>query len=423
MRIGIVPALDAASGGIYQYSLTMLNALAAIQGQGFSHDFCLLYREREKPKETIVPWPVLSLRRAASLRYKLRKKWASLASGAFGPAGRTRLVDPISLPASDPYFPRFRPRVAERLDELSIGLLVFPAPASLSFESGFPYIMAIHDLQHRLQPEFPEVSANGEWEKREYLFRNGVRFSNLVIADSDTGREDILQYYSAYGATADRVKVLPYLPADYISPDVSDEDRRRVREKYQLPERYFFYPAQFWPHKNHLRIVQAVGLLSETRQTRVHVVFSGSYDGEIRQRTFTEMMEMARKLSLSHQIRYLGYASDDDMSALYAEAVGLLMPTFFGPTNIPVLEAWRFGCPVITSDIRGIREQAGDAALLVDPRSVEAIEEAIYRLWDDGSLRRVLAEQGRRRLKLYTPEDYRRRLTAIMREGVERNVG
>jgi glycosyltransferase involved in cell wall biosynthesis len=78
---------------------------------------------------------------------------------------------------------------------------------------------------------------------------------------------------------------------------------------------------------------------------------------------------------------------------------------------------------VITSDIRGIREQAGDAALLVDPRSVEAIAEAIYRLWDDASLRFVLAERGRHRLKLYTPEDYRRRLSAIMREGVERNSG
>jgi glycosyltransferase involved in cell wall biosynthesis len=216
--------------------------------------------------------------------------------------------------------------------------------------------------------------------------------------------------------------VLPYLPAHYISSAVSDEDRRAVRDRYRLPARYFFYPAQFWPHKNHFKIVQALDYLRQTRREQVHVVFSGSCDGEIRRRTFDDAMDMARKMALDQQIHYLGYVGDGDMSALYAEAVGLLMPTFFGPTNIPVLEAWQFGCPVITSDIRGIREQVGEAALLVDPRSVEAIGEAIWRLWDDDSLRFHLAERGRCRLQLYTSEEYRRRLTAIMREGVERTV-
>jgi glycosyltransferase involved in cell wall biosynthesis len=193
-----------------------------------------------------------------------------------------------------------------------------------------------------------------------------------------------------------------------------------VREKYFLPERYYFYPAQFWPHKNHLRIVQALGWLRDTKHTAVHVVFSGSRDGHIRQRTFAEMMETACKLAVDSQIHYLGYAGDSDMPALYAEARALLMPTFFGPTNIPVLEAWQFGCPVITSDIRGIREQAGDAALLVDPRSVEAIAAAMDRVWNDASVRFLLAERGKHRLSLYTPEDYRRRLSAIIREGVRR---
>ena len=86
------------------------------------------------------------------------------------------------------------------------------------------------------------------------------------------------------------------------------------------------------------------------------------------------------------------------------------MPTFFGPTNIPVLEAWAFGCPVLTSDIRGVREQVGDAALLADPTSVEAIADGIHRLWTDRELGHTLSNLGRRRLAAYTPEDYLRRL-------------
>jgi glycosyltransferase involved in cell wall biosynthesis len=85
-----------------------------------------------------------------------------------------------------------------------------------------------------------------------------------------------------------------------------------------------------------------------------------------------------------------------------------------------VLEAWAFGCPVITSDIRGIRQQSGDAALLVDPRSAEAIADGIYRLWTDEILRRTLAGRGRQRLATYTPHHYQQRLAEILQEAKAR---
>jgi glycosyltransferase involved in cell wall biosynthesis len=155
-------------------------------------------------------------------------------------------------------------------------------------------------------------------------------------------------------------------------------------------------------------------------QLKIPVVFCGSYDGEIRESTFREVMRFSSQLGLEGEIRYLGYAPDEDMSGLYAGAAALVMPTFFGPTNIPVLEAWAFGCPVLTSDIRGIREQVGDAALLVDPTSVQAIADGIHQLWTDRELGRTLSDLGRQRLSAYTPEDYLRRLIEILEEGKER---
>ncbi|MGH2671000.1 MAG: glycosyltransferase family 4 protein [bacterium] len=189
---------------------------------------------------------------------------------------------------------------------------------------------------------------------------------------------------------------------------------------YRLPERYLFYPAQFWPHKNHARIVQALELLKQRYRLEVPMVFCGSATGKIARRTFRELMELSHRLGVESQIRHLGHVSDEDMSGLYAGAAALVIPTFFGPTNIPVLEAWAFGCPVMTSDIRGIRQQAGEAALLVDPRSAEAIAEGVYRLWTDEDLRRALADRGRRRLSTYTPDDYRQRLMKILEEAGSR---
>ena len=132
------------------------------------------------------------------------------------------------------------------------------------------------------------------------------------------------------------------------------------------------------------------------------------------------IMSMARYCWVAKQVHYLGYVPDEDMGPLYANAVALIMPTFFGPANIPYLEAWAFGCPVLTSDIRGIREQVGDAGILVDPRSTEAMANGILRLWTDEGLRFKLVERGRQRLMAYTPQDYRQRLFEIIEESKAR---
>jgi glycosyltransferase involved in cell wall biosynthesis len=181
-----------------------------------------------------------------------------------------------------------------------------------------------------------------------------------------------------------------------------------------------FYPAQFWPHKNHARLVQALGLLKRERHFKIPVVFCGSHTEEIREHTFHEVMSLSSQLGLEKEVHYLGFVPDEDMSGIYAAAVALVMPTFFGPTNIPILEAWAFGCPVLTSDIRGVREQVQEAAILVDPRSVEAIADGIYRLWTDESLRCTLAHLGRKRVASYTPDDFRRQLIDIMEEAKTR---
>src|SRR5262249_16339764 len=176
-----------------------------------------------------------------------------------------------------------------------------------------------------------------------------------------------------------------------------------------------FYPAQIWPHKNHARLVRALGLLKQ-RGIEVPLVCCGSAPDEVRQRALADVKELARQQGLEGLVRLLGYIPDEDMSGLFAGAEALVVPTFFGPTNIPPLEAWSLGCPVITSDIRGIREQMGDAAILVDPRSEQAMAAGIERLWTDPALRETLIVRGRERLASYTSVEYTQRLKAILEE-------
>ena len=217
--------------------------------------------------------------------------------------------------------------------------------------------------------------------------------ATLILVDSEVGREDMIRIYGPDGVAPDAVFVLPFLPADYLGAPVSGAMRARVRAKYRLPERYLFYPAQFAPSKNHRRIVEALALLSD-EGVRIDLVLVGTHSGALREATFADVMRTASDVGVGDRVHYLGYVDDAEMPALFAEAVGMVMPTFFGPTNIPVLEAWSRDCPVITSDIRGIREHVGDAAVLVDPESVDSIAEGIRRLVLDPALGDELARRG-----------------------------
>jgi glycosyltransferase involved in cell wall biosynthesis len=125
-------------------------------------------------------------------------------------------------------------------------------------------------------------------------------------------------------------------------------------------------------------------------------------------------MRLSADLGVGRQVTTLPYVPDALLAGLYLGSVGLVMPTFFGPTNIPILEAWRTGRPVITSDIRGVRSQAADAALLVDPTSPEDLAGAMQTLWDDRFLALRLVEAGRRRDASWTAGDFAARLREIL---------
>ena len=427
VRIGIVPFLSSSGGGLYQHSLNILHALESWKSEGCQDEFVLFVSDMSHPLVASLReqgWEVRALFPPPSRRQRALKVLSRIVGeGPHREAWRwlrRKLSPPKPVGVLDPETIHFNPQLDQWLRQYSIDLMFYTAPTTMSFETGIPYATFIMDLQHRLQPHFPEVSANGRWERREYLFRNTIRYATLLFVDSEAGKEDVLSFYGPYGAISDRIKVLPYLPAYYLPKEVSGAEKQRVREKYRLPERYLFYPAQFWPHKNHTVIIQALERLKLIHDLEIPVVFCGSHTGELREGNFRLVMNMARYCGVHAQVHYLGYVPDEDMGALYAGAAALIMPTFFGPANIPYLEAWAFGCPVLTSDIRGIREQVGDAGILVDPRSVEEMAEGILRLWTDEKLRRTLAERGRRRLMAYTPEEYRRRLIEIVEEAKAR---
>jgi glycosyltransferase involved in cell wall biosynthesis len=119
----------------------------------------------------------------------------------------------------------------------------------------------------------------------------------------------------------------------------------------------------------------------------------------------------------------LGYVPDEDMAALYQSAIALVMPTLFGPTNIPVLEAWKLNCLVVTSDLRGIREQVGDAGILVNPYDAYAWASVVAKIWENSDQYLAIKQAGQKRLEQYTEDDFRTKVRVILEEIIAEERG
>jgi len=131
------------------------------------------------------------------------------------------------------------------------------------------------------------------------------------------------------------------------------------------------------------------------------VVFVGSDKGNA-----DYVRSFAAQLKPSLDISFLGFVPVEDLVALYRGAFALAYVTFFGPENLPTLEAFALGCPVVASDVAGAREQLGDAALLVDPKDPASIADAIKTLHGDSNLRRTLIERGLARAERSTAKTF-----------------
>jgi glycosyltransferase involved in cell wall biosynthesis len=280
-------------------------------------------------------------------------------------------------------------------------LMLYPRVDFETFHNRVPFIASVHDLQHRINPQYPEVSSGDLWEWREVFFRNACTNALSLFVDSEIGREDVMH---CYGTPGERITILPYLPPDYLQTSPDETFLATIRAELNLPSGYLFYPAQFWPHKNHLTIVKALARIQREKSVHIPLVLCGGKGGAAS--TFDRVMQESEDSGVREQIRYLGYIDDKYLAPLYKDALALIMPTAFGPTNIPVLEAWRMGCPVITSDIRGCREQASGAAVLVDPLDEKSTAEGIWKVYSDKKLRKELIAAGTKRLARWDASDF-----------------
>lgn len=282
---------------------------------------------------------------------------------------------------------QFLPSLEKRLIRDGVDLVYFVSPSSAALSLQLlNYIWTLWDVCHRDFPEFPEVRSFGELDRREHLYETTLKRAYSVITNCEELKNKIIKNYSVDG---ERIVVVPLEPSIQCATNQEKTLAPDILKHYNLDPGYLFYPSQFWSHKNHIRLLRSLVIFKERHGHCPSCVFSGSQKGNL-----DIVSSFVREFHLEDVVRFLGFVPSEHMPALYRSSGALVMTSYFGPVNMPPLEAMSLGIPIIYPI--HLKEQCGDAAIYFDVDDAASLCDAIEKVLLEDERNKVL-EAGRNR--------------------------
>jgi len=284
-------------------------------------------------------------------------------------------------------------------DTLGAGVVHFPFQGF--FRTTVPTIFQPHDLQHL---HFPRFFTAEELATRERVYPAACAAASAVVVEARWVKKDICQ---TFGIADEKVLFIPIgAPGGgaALASDLSPSCSRHTG-------RFVFYPAQAWPHKNHLALLEALRLLHDRDGIALDLVCTG------RKTSFwPTIAERVAGLGLRGRVRFVGYVEAGELAALYRDALAVVLPSLCEGAGQPLLEAFAHGAPVACSGTTSLAEYAGEAALLFDPEKPDAIAGALRRLVQEPELRERLRAAGHARAAVFSWTRAARTYRALYRE-------
>lgn len=252
-------------------------------------------------------------------------------------------------------------------------------------------VVTIHDLIFERYPRHYKKLDIAIYRKK---FRNAVRNADKVIAISNQTKQDLINYYNT---PESKIEVCYQSCNPVFEKKLPHDTLNYVRDKFNLPQRYYLYVGSVTERKNLLALCKALTLLPKEDRIPLVIVGKGKQYLQKVKRFLKENSLTGNAIFLSES----PYNIDDpyvrdiiDLPALYQMATALIYPSLFEGFGIPVLEALWSECPVITSNVSSMPEAGGNAALYVKPEAPEELAEAMQKVVTHNDLREEMITTG-----------------------------
>ncbi len=270
-------------------------------------------------------------------------------------------------------------------------------------------VVTIHDIIHLLYPEFLPNRLALIYAR--VMIRRALVRADRIITVSYNSKRDLVDYF---GIAPSRVEVIYNGVSPRFRPDVPEEERGRVAQKYGLARPYLLFLGGEKPHKNAQNVVRA---FAEARRRRPDLPHALVLAGPIPANR-ARIDALIAALDVGWSIVRPGRIAEDDLPGLFAGADLLLYPTLYEGFGLPVVEAMACGTPVLTSSTSALQEIAGGYAYLVDPLDVDAIAQGIVLLTTDAKVRSDFIELGRKRARDFSWDKAAKRTLEVYAEAL-----
>ena len=237
----------------------------------------------------------------------------------------------------------------------------------------------------------PETVHEETWMACSQGLINASLYADYCIAISEYTKKTFLQYFPYY--PSERIKVVPLAVRDQIHKIESQQTINSVLKKYDIPEKFWFSSGTVEPRKNYGMLIDAYAKSNPS----FPLIIAGGKGWKQ-----SSLPEKIKKMGLQDKIRFLGYVSDEELSALYSSCYAFIYPSIYEGFGLPILEAMYCGAAVICSNSSSMPEVGGDAVLYIDPFSLESLTHTIKKLDGNESLRNTLKSAGLERSKLFS---------------------
>ena len=275
------------------------------------------------------------------------------------------------------------------------------------------YVITVHDITF---VKYPEAFTFGTRLYYKLLFPRSLDLADAIITDSESTKKDIIQKYKI---NPDKIQVIYLGVSTGFLEKYEKQKKEEIKKKYMLPEKYFLFTGVLSPRKNIQTLLEAFYILKKEEGYKEYKLLIVGGKGWLYESIFTKVA----KLRLQDDVCFIEYVPEDDLPLFYALAQVYLFPSLYEGFGLPILEAMACGCPVITSNVSSMPEVAGDAALLINPTSVEELIASIKKITTNKKLKETMQKKGYEQIKKFSWEKTAQQTAAVYAQVTEQKGG
>lgn len=272
--------------------------------------------------------------------------------------------------------------------EINCNLIYVATTVLNSYNLKIPTMLSMHDIQH---VHFPEFFSKLRIRVRTLRFYNSALASTRIQASSNFIKNDLLKHFIFL--KSERVKVI----TEGVNLDEFSESKSiNVKDKFSLPEKFIFYPATLWKHKNHISVLKALKIIEETKGIKIPLILTGGKNS-----AYNDVMSFIKENEMSY-VRYLGKVSWRELISLYKNAYLLVTAVLYESSSLPILEAAASNLPIIASRTPPNVEMGKVLKLnLFDPNDTNDLVINLINCWDNLDVK-AQSDFNLKKIKLYS---------------------